>query len=259
MAGRRRRGGAGGGDGARGAAPAAPAPLIAFFAGYGLILLLSAVVLRRPWLLALVPLAAAALLLAAFGNSRPGLSLVTWTETASGSEAARFAALLRVDGLAAGDTALRLPGDLGPPDLSPARGEWVLADAPGADPLLRLRTTLLSEQRLFLRGAVAWRAPLVLARTGEGPRVANPGSAISAPAWLVWDAHVYRVPALEPGAHWTPSGVEPSEPSRLPRPLAARARALGRVLLLRDAPALLPGLGELAATEWTLIRPGAAE
>lgn len=241
------------------AGPTARAPLIAFFAGYGVVLLLSALALRRAWLLGLVPLGAAALLLASFGQSRPGVQLVAWTEATSGSDAASFAALVRVDGLASGHTALELPGELGPPDLHPAHGKLVMGETSADAPTLWVRTALLSEQRLYLQGTVAWTAPLRLARTSEGPRVSNPGPDGSTSAWLFWDANVYRVPPLDPHGHWTPSGVKPSAPASLPRPLVARARAAKRALVLRDSPPLLPRLGELTATEWTLIHPGAAE
>ena len=236
--------------------PTARSPLIAFFAAYGVILLLSSVLVRRAWLLAIVPLAAAALLLAAFGSSRSGLSLVTWAETTSGSHVARFAALLRVDGLARGHTTLRLPDGLGPPDLGPAGGELLLGEGSGADSLLRLRTALLSEQRLLLRGAVAWSSPLLLEHAARGPRVANSSSATSAPAWLIWDSDFYLGPALEPGSDWTPLGVEPSARPLLPRPLANRTRALELGLLLHDASALLPGLAEFTVSEWTFVGPG---
>jgi len=243
--------------------PAAARPLVGFFLGYGGALALAIVTIRRAWLLLALPVAATVLMLVALGSARPGVTLGSWTEATSGAATARFAALLRIDGIAPRSVAVEVPRALGLPDpLGEDAGTTLrLTAGDFAGTRLDVRTALLSEHDLHLHGTLDWTAPLAVEIGPAGPRVENRARARSRPGYLVWRGEVFALPALDPAAAWSPPTSEPLPHAALPpvfRGWAGNGPALGRepaFVLLPGTPEPMLGIGTTAAAAgWIVIR-----
>lgn len=231
-------------------------PLFGFLAAYALVLALGSFVVRRAWLIASLPLAAAALLVVAFTSTSPQVSLLSWTEITSGTRSARFRALLGVVAWAPGEVRVDVPEPLGVPEAGPPGTPLEVRsrpDGPSSSSVL-LRPALFSERLLSLRGALAWTAPVELTSLASRPRVNNPGPRPSEPGYLFWLGEVWALPALNPGEGWTPSGSQPLREPTLPRWVVSRAQRAEPAVLLSASPPLPALAPDASHRGWTLIR-----
>jgi len=227
-------------------------------ASHLLLLSLLALYRRRP----LLPLAATGLaclaLLLLWPRQHAATRLINWAELESGAAAARFSALLIVDGKTDSEHELPVPARLGLPHAPKGGGLSFVLDAqqPMQEQLL-IHTRPFSRQWYLFHGATPIQTGLRLNLTATGPTVHNSGDTPTSAAMLGWNDEVHQVPPLRPAERW-----HPTELSRLPghTPLRSllRSRSSGDqpALLLPWNPAdlgptgtSLPGLG------WLLIRP----
>jgi hypothetical protein len=237
---------------ARDEIPAAAGPLLGFALLYCAALVVAGASLRRSWAFPLIPLLASLLLLAGFRISRPEVSTLVWTQGISGAATARFEGRLLIQGMGPREIELELPRAAGLPTPAGA-GQGTSIDSAEDDPsAIRMRssTSLLSEQRLALGGAIAWSPPVRVETGGALPRVASRITGETRAGYLIWDDQVYALPSLAAGQEWTPERAKPLGASEMPRWLAVGGRGDGwpTVLLpgIPDPLGSLPGLSPLA-------------
>jgi hypothetical protein len=222
-------------------------PVAALLGAYAALLAWLARSLRRPTLLLAVPLLAALLAVVAFTATPPRLDRLLWLETDSGDASARALLLTSVTGAARAQVRLKEPDG------------WQLPEAADGKPLaiddagrLVLDTGLLSREVHVARGVQAAPSGLRLDLSASGPTITNAGDEVSAPAVLSWRGERHAVPALAPGADWTPQQATPWPDAAAERLLRARSAANGAALLVP-----LPS-GPDRATTWLLVRASEA-
>jgi len=224
--------------------------VLLFLAAYAVLALLA--LLRAPRVVVMLPVLAALLALLVWHGAAPDLRLLAWSEqTAPGS--ARVVGRLQVLGAGTGLAALPLPDGVLALALPP--GAWQESDAGmhGAGAArLRIQAHLLSRTSVDLVGTLTVRPALSLTLVAAGVQVRNPGPDSSPAAVLVWRSRALSVPALAPGARWTP-GADTAAASGAAADLAVRRTRPDAAALLVRADALdLPGLEQRG---WLLLRP----
>lgn len=230
---------------------AAEMPVAALLACYGVALIVAARSSRRTWPLLALPPAFAALALAGFAGKPPVAGLAVLAEADAGTGHARYSALLRVDG--------RGPWRDGQPIPAGAESERAVPlrldpDRP-AQRELAVAASLWSRDEWLLRGTADLEPPLGLESGGREIVVANPGSVPSPPGLMTTHRRLYALPALAPGARWSPpedsAPVAASPEAALLKPYLLR----GETALL--VPYVLPDwrrTGRAAGPEWLVIR-----
>lgn len=234
-------------------------PLTAFVLFYFVGLLLLARDLRKPGWLLLPPLAASLLSLLVWSKPSAERHLVSWAEMQSGDAAARFHALLQVQGTGSGTSITTLPPELGIPRV--LSGSFPVefrqdSQAPD-DGRLAVDTHLLSRHEFLLHGTAPLPPALQLVPTAQGPLLSNRGTVPTQAGILGWRGERYAVPALRPGERWRPP--EQSSPwnvssgsERLLRSCTTMDQA---AVLLPFRPAVTQGIGpDLKESGWLLIR-----
>jgi len=229
-----------------------------FFAGYALALVLVSRYLSSSRVLLIVPLTFAGLGLLAWLKATPLSSTSSWAELDGGDRAARFTALLRIEGRGRAVASLPISSRFGPP--SPAETGQPLNLHQTPAPHLALETFLLSRHEFLLRGSILVDSPLELSLTASGPQVINAGPRPSRAGLLIWQGRRYEVPALDSGVRWRPPETASAwSSSTLDQLLRARASGSEAALLV-PYPELLPSLvGTADGVGWLLIRSSRQE
>lgn len=222
---------------------AAEVPIAMLLGGYGIALIAALRSSRRVWPLIVLPSSFAALALAGFAGKAPSTWAVVLAETDSGSGHARYSALLRVDGLGPRHGGLPVPpGSVTEPEAAlrfhpdrPVRVELPLA------------ASLWSRGEWRLQGTGSVETPLTLESGKQGIVVANSGAVPSPPGLMVAQGRWHALPALAPGARWSP----PEDPE----PLASMPEAafLKPYLAKGETALMVPyGLSELFGPGWSV-------
>lgn len=150
-------------------------------------------------------LAAALIAWVSWSLSPETVERVTWAETVSHADVARFVSLLRVRGNGGEVTLDPSPGT-GP--LQPLQDTELRVDSgSGSDGAARVSfdARLLSVHEFTASGVSDWPAPVSVEWQEATPRIVNHGPDSSPPGLLAWDDHKYSVPALGPGEEWRPT------------------------------------------------------
>lgn len=208
-------------------------PLAGFFAGYFVLLLVTAYSRPASHYLAAIPVLAGLLGLYAWSGGWHDTRLVNWAEMEGGSQSARYAALLQTRSHGKGEARLQLPAALGPPAAAQAHARFGLTQAQGTTgQQLHFPVRLFSRDEFVLRGNLPAAVPLVLLATPGGPVIDNHGDADSPACLLAWHGDKFSVPPLAPGQRW----VAPAQPEGWGNSGAER---LFRERALRETAALL--------------------
>lgn len=234
-------------------------PLAAFCLFYFISVLVVARSARRPMALLAIPPIAAAIGFFAWSGSTPERHLVSWTEMDSGSQTARFSALLSIVGRGRAETVTTLPSTLGLPRPLSEQSQLELrydGFLPGMIQLAH-ETRLLSRRLVLLEGTTSVQTPLRLTLIGDVPAVVNTGTQ-PAPAGLVgWQGRRYRLPTLMPGGRWQPQEdtTDWDVGSSIERMLRERSQGEVPALLVPFEPEMASLLTpEVEVRGWLLIR-----
>jgi hypothetical protein len=203
-------------------------PVAALLAAYAVALLLLVRGLRRPALVLAVPPLAALVAIVAFTAMPPRVTQALWAEMQSGDGDARAALVTGVTGRGRGSEALAFAEGWQIPQAGAPAG--VAIDARGR---LVLRTGLLSRELHVRHGVRPQESPLRIALDGDGPRITNARDTTSVPSLLCWRGARHEVPALPPGATWSPGEATPWGDGAAERLLRERSPADGAALLMR--------------------------
>jgi hypothetical protein len=230
---------------------AAEMPVAALLACYGLALLAAARSSRRTWPLLALPAAFAGLALAGFVGKPPATGLAVLAEADAGTGHARYSALLRVDGRGPWRGGQPIPAGAEPERAAPLRLD---PDRP-AQRQLAVAASLWSRDEWLLRGTADLEPPLSLESGGREIVVANPGSVPSPPGLMAAHRRLFDLPALAPGARWSP----PKD--SVPMAASPEADLLKPYLLRGETAVLVPYVlpdrrwaGRSDGAEWLVIR-----
>lgn len=207
--------------------------LTAFFAGYFLILLIAAHNRYGNTWLPAIPVLATLLGLLAWSSGEVNTRLVNWAETYTGSNTARYSALLEASGNGQGEASLTLPGHLGLPGSVQHRPITLTQQSSDEGNLLMgFQTRLFSRHEFALHGSFTLEQPLAISFMDKVPVINNRNNVPAPPALLAWHGKKYSVPALSPGEHWRP-------PSQAEAWGSSSAEQIFREQTLRETAALL--------------------
>jgi hypothetical protein len=184
-------------------------PLVTFFAGYFLVLLVAAHYRGGSAYLPAIPVLASLLGLYAWSSGAVETRLVNWAVMESGSNTARYSALLVARARGQGETEIILPARLGMPDPVQPHALMLIRQLHGTAGLqLGFPTRLFSRHEFVLQGSITPNIQLVLGVAATGPVIDNHGHVQSPPSLLAWHGNKYSVPSLSPGERW----VTPAKP-----------------------------------------------
>jgi len=229
-------------------------PLVAFFAIYLCVLLITVKSRHAPVYFVSASVAATLIGLVAWTTSPGYIERVEWAEMDSGSAVARFTSILRVIG-GGNRVTFDTPIGSGPLQALQALDLMVVSDQSGdVAASVSFDTRLLAQHEFIASGATTMPATLMVEHSGNVPLVTNTGTGKSPPALLAWNDSRYSVPSLTANEDWQPSAEpEPWGTSRAEQLFRQRAMQETTALLYEYSPVSQQAID--SARSYLMVRP----
>lgn len=134
-------------------------------------------------------------------------TLVAWAEVADGDRVARYMSVERASSAGRGLRSLYMRSLSGPPTDISGDGFTLHWGEAARDRYFDWDASLLQEMRVYSKGSFPVEATLRAGAAAAGITVCNRGNGQTPAAFLRWHNANYRVPALAPGARWSPDDL----------------------------------------------------
>jgi hypothetical protein len=235
-------------------------PLVFFFSGYALVLLIFGTTRQRPVAMLSLPVMAALLLVVAVWDQSAKREFIFWAELVSGARVGRYTALLDIRGRGPGGFESMVPVELGLPVYlaggGPLKFEYRLRQPTN---VLTVHPHLLSRHQFTFTSAMEFVVPLTLTLSEDKPWIQNTSELRSPAATLAWQGRYFSVPPLDSGQRWSPASDTPRiAASHVPNALRRQTLDQAAVLLGLTSDQV-PAPESEVVNAWLLLRPRAAE
>lgn len=202
----------------------------------------------------IVPISAAGVAILIWHSLQPEKHLLSWVEIDSERSAARYSALLKVNGTGKWQETISLPIEAALSTANPQqqdRGE-LFQDSVTS----KLSHSLLSASEWQWHGAISLNSPLALKVNSQQAVVTNTVTQGTEAGLIRWQGKIYALPPLTAGQSWSPDTAPVAADSELVRLLAKQSVHSASAVLIPFLPAMLPF--EVNHHGWLLIHAAEA-